>query len=667
MAIEGNVLPGKNPQLLMSHFTNDEIRIINRFAEEWYVTNGGNVITIGRSSEYKYFVICPTELYKELFNIEQEIIVVFSNYESFETRSLIAFEYICQRYPNLRIEKVCFVLISKDLKIENKIQDVLKKDAENQIVIPFYFYDLIQNKDSYYLRNQFKKYFFSRDLFAFQSPLKKDLYFFGRTDLVHKIVNRHTSHENSGIFGLRKTGKTSLIFGIQRVLNKKQIISVFIDCQNTSFHMRRWYKALYYIIEELKIQNKIQLKTHDESFYTEENGSICFEKDLVAISKKITAVSILLIFDEIERITYGVSPTNHWKDGLDFVFFWQTLRSIFQKHESLFTYLIVGTNPKCVETSLIEGQDNPIFSQIPFEYLPPFDVPQTREMVRKLGRIMGLKFDEIIYSKLTEDFGGHPFLIRIVCSSINQIASNERPVRVDSYLYEEGKKIFSKNNTNYIEMILTVLKEYYTDEFEMLKFLALGDIESFNDFAQLSHEYTNHLIGYNILDNNNNRFSIKIKSIKEYLESSNNYQKINLSELEMWKEISERRNLFETKLRKIVKQIMQIHLGDSKSLITILDIMGQQRKSKYITIQYKDIFNPNIVEIYLLDLKKIILSNWTFFENTFQISKQKFETEIDIINKFRNDAHAKPISKDDFTYFRVCMTSLEKQVDKFFE
>ena len=55
-------------------------------------------------------------------------------------------------------------------------------------------------------------------------------------------------------------------------------------------------------------------------------------------------------------------------------------------------------------------------------------------MVRKLGRIMGLRFDEIIYGKLTEDFGGHPFLIRHVCSVINRISPAERPVIVDKIL-----------------------------------------------------------------------------------------------------------------------------------------------------------------------------------------------------------------------------------------
>jgi len=281
-------------------------------------------------------------------------------------------------------------------------------------------------------------------------------------------------------------------------------MSIFIDCQSPSFHKKRWFSALYYIISELKSQNKkISIKTSDESRYSEENAASVFEKELVKIYNQTGKKSFLLIFDEIEHITPGISASEHWKVGLDFVFFWQTLRSIFQKHNQLFSYLIAGTNPRCVEIDRINGVDNPIFCQIPYEYIPPFNLSQTTQMVRKLSRIMGLKFDETIYGNLTEDFGGHPFLIRNVCSVINKLVSeNQRPVRIDKSIYQSAVRSFNEKYSDYIEMILSVLKEYYNDEFEMLKYLALGDIKTFDDLANLSKDYTNHLLGYGILDKN---------------------------------------------------------------------------------------------------------------------------------------------------------------------
>jgi hypothetical protein len=654
-------VPGIHPSVDLSCFTEEEKEIVRKFSAEWYITSS-SPIRLGSTSAYKYFLVKPTPAYQELFNIERELIVVFSDYSTFEPRTLDAFDKVVEKYQELRIEKVCSILISKDKNIGTKIRDLLKSDPEYQIVVPFYFNEFLENKDSFFIRNRFKENFYSRDLFAFQSPLKKDLYFFGRTDLVHKIVNRHRSNENSGLFGLRKTGKTSIIFGVKRVIDSQNGSSVFIDCQNPGFHKKRWFLALYYLIEELKEQNGVSVTTSDDSKYTDANASSVFEKDLLKIARVFKKRNFLIIFDEIEQITPGISASEHWNTGSDFIWFWQTLRSLFQKHDGLFTYLIAGTNPKCVEIDRINKIDNPIFSQIPYEFIPSFDVPQTREMVRKLGRIMGLKFDETIYSKLTEDFGGHPFLIRNVCSFINLSITDQRPVRIDKSIYECGVKIFNEKSSSYIEMILTVLKEYYSDEYEMLQYLATGDIDTFNEMVNFSREYTSHLIGYNILDKNRDSFSFKIESVKSFLSERSKYKKLNLTQDEMLAEISERRNKFEPNLRDIIRKGLRQAYTEAEAMKKVLDIYGEPRKSKYGPLSYRDIFDPRKVNIYFEDLRKIIEKEWAVFENIFGRDKGTFSLDMKAINEYRMEAHAKLITREEMAYFRVCATRIEEYI-----
>jgi hypothetical protein len=658
------ITPGIHPNATLENFNEEEKKIIKKLSSDWYITNSGGTIKLSVTSFYKYFLLKPTAKYQELFNIEREIIVVFSDYNDFEPRTLDAFDYVINQYQELRIEKVCSVLISKDENIEAKIRDLLKSDPEYQIIVPFYFKEITENSDPYFVRNRFQEHFYSRDLFAFQSPLKKDLYFFGRTDLVHKLVNRHRSSENSGLFGLRKTGKTSIIFGIRRVIEANSGVSVFIDCQNPSFHRKRWFAALRYVIEELKSQNEVSVAVGDESKYSEDHASTAFEKDLIKIYKRLKKKTILIIFDEIEQITPEISASEHWKTGSDFIFFWQALRSIFQKHDQLFTYLIAGTNPKCIEIDRMNGVDNPIFSQLPYEYIPSFDVPQTREMVRKLGRIMGLQFDETIYGRLTDDFGGHPFLIRNVCSAINKLVSEERPVRIDKSTYELGVQRFNELYSNYIEMILTVLKEYYNDEYEMLKYLDLGDILTFNDFAKLSKEYTNHLLGYGVLDRNKNIFTFKIESVKLFLTEANKYKKVNPSQQEMLAEISERRNIMEPKLREIVRKGLRQQYGESEAKKKVLDIFGGSRISKYSSYSYKDVFDPRKADIYFEDLRKIIEKEWSVFEHLFGRNKEYFSTAMKEVNKYRADAHAKSLTKEEMDCFRVFATRLENYISE---
>jgi predicted AAA+ superfamily ATPase len=71
--------------------------------------------------------------------------------------------------------------------------------------------------------------FYDRDLFDITSPLRKDLYFFGRTDLINKLVDRHSSNENSGVFGLRRSGKTSLIYAVERLM-ERGCFSLYLHC-----------------------------------------------------------------------------------------------------------------------------------------------------------------------------------------------------------------------------------------------------------------------------------------------------------------------------------------------------------------------------------------------------------------------------------------------------
>jgi hypothetical protein len=55
---------------------------------------------------------------------------------------------------------------------------------------------------------------------------------------------------------------------------------------------------------------------------------------------------------------------------------------------------------------------------------------------------------------------------------------------------------FEGESAAYVEMILSVLRESYPDEYDMARYLSLGDINNFNVLSSYSPLLTNHLIGY---------------------------------------------------------------------------------------------------------------------------------------------------------------------------
>ena len=660
----GKVTPGFNKNINLHHFDSDEADIIRRFASEQYITNSGKKLFLSETSEYKFFLFKPIDSFSDAFNLELEIIVLFSNYQIFEPRTLDAFHYIYRQFEEYRLEKICSVLISRDTNIEARITDLIRNDPESPNIIPFTYAELLQTKgDSFFIRNRFRKYLYSRDLFDFSSPLKKDLYFYGRSKIINDILNRHKANENFGIFGLRRTGKTSIVFGVQRAISKIDSISVIIDCQNTSFSNRRWNKALFYIITELKKQNNIDIVTNSETAYSNENAGICFENDISKIYEYNKNKKILIAFDEIERITFNIASFDHWKIGKDFIYFWQTIRSIYQKTD-YFTILISGTNPNCIEQSIILNDDNPLFNQISYIFIPGFDISQVREMVRKLGRIMGIKFQETIYTHLVEDFGGHPFLIRQFCSLINK-QYPDRPFDVSKNIYLKIKEKFSEK-TEYIKMIIGVLEENYKDEYSLLQYLARGDEETFNNFAIELPEMVRHLIGYGIIIKVNNSYCFQIEEIKNYILRVDKYKKIVKTDEERWAEVSERRNDLEVKLRKLIKQVLFIGMEKQNAFdIVVSNLNRDDDKKKAKLLSYNDLFNPNKNNIYFSSLISIIEGKWTLFENVFSQPKSEIIEVLRKINRNRVDAHAKEITENDFNYLRACFDMIEEKISDF--
>lgn len=243
------VRPGIHPFASenVKKFSKTERTIVGIFKRQWYVTKA-DTVKIG-VSEYNYMLIKAPQNLVNQFNIELEIIVVFSSYSKFEPRTLDAFEYINQTLEVGRTEKLCGVLISKDENLHVLVKRY--NEGETRIIVPFSYNELTSrgNSDSYFIRDRFQNNFYNRDLFAFNDALKTDLYFFGRDQLVLDIINKHLSGENSGLFGLRKTGKTSIIFDVKRKILSKNAIGVFVSCQNPSISESNWIDAIYHVVD----------------------------------------------------------------------------------------------------------------------------------------------------------------------------------------------------------------------------------------------------------------------------------------------------------------------------------------------------------------------------------------------------------------------------------
>lgn len=658
-----NVTPGIHPNaraVIDASFSPKENEIAKYWGAEWYITNAGS-IELGQS-EYKFFLIKPTATYEEALSLSREVIVILSSYENFEPRTLEAFEEVYREFHDNRLERICYVLISADDKIETHLATCLS-NQESQVIIPFTYDSFSKNRgNSNFLRNQFRKFFYSRDLFDFSEPLKKDFYFFGRTELTVTIIEKHRANQNFGLFGLRKTGKTSIIYDVIRKLTQFDSIGVFIDCQDTSFNFRRWNSALYYVLLRAHEEAGLELDLKEAQF-TETDAAYLFEKSISKFSKKI-GKRVLLLFDEIENITFDKSGVEHWCDGLDFMYFWQSVRSAFQHTTNVFTFCILGTNPRCVEEHFIKEKENPIFKAFAPQYIPGFDQERTREMVRKLGRLMGIKFDEGIYTRLVEDYGGHPFLIRQVCSTIAK-KYPQRPVQIDRMKYNAAREEYNRGS-EYFDMLLDVLTQFYNEEYEMLNLLASGDLDTFKYFAEQDYSMVKHLIGYGIIRASDDEYDFQIDAVKGYLVRKQHRKALVKTPAEKWTYTCTQRNTLETELRKMVKVTLRIAYKSEAAAkeAVVKKIYGGDAR-KYATASYADLFDSRKSNIYFKNLKDLINSNWDYFKD-FWSNQEMFIFAMDILNhEGRFDAHATIPEDDEITLINAALSTIEKGIAKY--
>jgi hypothetical protein len=650
--------PGIHPQFATQHFSPEEQAILRKLSHEWLITSGAPVQLA--SSRYLSFLMKPTRVFSEMFNVDREIIAVFSPYPRFEPRTLDAFDSVQRRLSDLRVESVCRVLISKDPEVESKIESLLKTDPEQPIVIPFTYEELSGQYDDFFLRNRFRKHFYTRDLFAFLSPLRKDLYFFGRSELIQEIVNKHRSGEHTGLFGLRKSGKTSIVYAIERHMTSHGEAFLSIDCESPSVHKLRWYELLEKLVRDYKQVRGSKTRLPPGERYTEKLAADSFAEDVLRIHRSKKARSVLLLFDEIERISPCTGSSAHWRDGEDFVYFWQTLRGFYQRNPDVLTYMLVGTNPSCVELPVISGHENPLFSSIPSQYVPPFTVEQVRQMVRRLGRYVGLQFDELIYAKLCDDFGGHPFLIRQICSLIHRSAAGDRPLRVDKALYQGVKKEFTRSAVDYLEMIVQVLQDWYPDEYDMLRFLAQGDDSTFAQFARDHERYTRHLIGYGLIEQGATGYCFKVEAVRTFLETSHRYERLNLTDEEKRAEISLRRNRIERGLRGLVRNTLRTAYGKKKASERVLAAVPESRRSRLRDHDIDALLDPESSGLFFLELIQLIERDWDVFQNILEMDKDEARVLLNAVNRDgRPDAHAKAVDADTFAQLRLHFKKLE--------
>lgn len=164
--------PGINPTFEMTPFRAREQRIIRQLSLHFYITRAADTAHVG-NSDYRSFLMRPAEGVSVVLNVEREIVVLFADYETFEARTLRAFDITYHQFDDVRVDRSLRFLISADRQIGDTIRHYLLQNPEYPIIIPFHYDEFIGHTEEVFI-NAIRRNYLIRDLFGYQSPLKQE-------------------------------------------------------------------------------------------------------------------------------------------------------------------------------------------------------------------------------------------------------------------------------------------------------------------------------------------------------------------------------------------------------------------------------------------------------------------------------------------------------------
>lgn len=479
----------------------EETRALRPFLEAGFDVTWAKRMNLHNSVQL-FCLLSPNAELSEAYGFRYEVVLVFHPYATLEPRAFQAIERFMNIAPAKgRVDAMFYFLASKDKHCAQVTTAYLLEHREERIAIPIPMWQLQSGlADGWTVRNALQQHYLTLDRFKNTLPLREDTYFFGRQKELGRLLDAARQGENSGLFGLRKTGKTSLLFKLQRALERDDTRRTFyLDAQSTSVRLRHWNELLHYIARGvLKTIGKTTLGSFSESDAADD-----FAQSIDQFLLATGATSLTLIVDEVEWISPSTARDDHWH--MEFASFWHAIRT-YQTLTRRLSVVVAGVNPSMVELDSIAGFQNPLFGIVNSAYLAGLSESETSEMIQNIGRVMGLRFASDALTYLYGQYAGHPMLTRLACSftaDIEKGTGKPFPAQVTAEGLKASASLRDRELRFYCGHIVSELAQFYPDEYELLELLATGRDQEFKQRTRFSPA-ASHLFKYDILTNPTN-------------------------------------------------------------------------------------------------------------------------------------------------------------------
>lgn len=413
------------------------------------------------------------------FGFTREVMLFYSPHEDLQGRTFKAATKEIQS-TDRSVTPDTFFLWSPDPRLRTKLYDWSRPSS---LAIPL----LIDENEELSLIKLLRDHIYTRDLFYVTTPVS-GASFFGRRTLLQSMRDDVFNQRVTGVFGLRKSGKTSILTQLSEELKDDNVVTILMDLETfpcppedpTDDILADLRQRLLW---ELRSRG---LRIQELEEIGQRPGILELKNALQSVLKhlKEDGTRILLLLDEIEYLTPADKIDIAEGEMPRIAQMLSAFRSIVQESDN-FTFTLSGLTSAIIESGRLYGRPNPLFSWARAVYVTPLDREEADDLASTVGGKMGIEITSGALEALHEASGGHAFLYRSLSSAVvsHLPVDDLKRTMSRSAVLTEISDWKSRIQGNIEEMIQHV-KRYYPNESVMLEIL----MDSADDFKELAPE-----------------------------------------------------------------------------------------------------------------------------------------------------------------------------------
>jgi Cdc6-like AAA superfamily ATPase len=322
--------------------------------------------------------------------------------------------------------------------------------------------------------------------------------FFGRQATLKELTSHLVAGRVSGVFGLRKTGKTSLVKELGRRVSARQDTHQIFVLRDLETLPSAELDQVPNLLEDLRVNLLAELRTQGlrtfELVELPHKPTVSdFRRSLHTLLGHINKsdVNVVLALDEIESLVGPASARD--SDRPEVVELLGALRALVQENPN-FNVIVSGLTSSILEEGQLFSRENPFFAWASTIFLPRLTSVESKDILVRLGERMAITWDDESAARAAEIADGHVFLLRTLAAKVVQTLPSDLTARTISIdILENTQKRWRRSVAGHVREMLESVSRYYPDEHSLLDLL-LEDPSQFETIEEQFPSQIEHLI-----------------------------------------------------------------------------------------------------------------------------------------------------------------------------